>query len=145
MIGTMRIVWATITARRPANRLTASAAPSGKPRTVASSTAERLTSRLRSTMRHSSASSWNTRCNPSAIALSICGRVSPARTDEQKRASRGYLLRGAHLLAEARLHQLRWACGADRDHAPGPGGREKVDRGAALPACAQLLHAAART
>src|SRR5438094_2390678 len=115
-----------ITPRRPGKRFTASAAPSGRPRSVAKSTAERLTSRLRSTMRHSSTSSWNTRCSPSAIAL-ICERVSPALENEQEHASADQLLRRARLLAEARLHQLRRPCRADRDHAPRAGGGEKVD------------------
>src|SRR5438874_4524007 len=67
----------TMSARRPAKRFTASAAPSGRPSTVAMSTADRLTSRLKATMCQSSRSSSSTRCSPSAIAL-ICGRVAPA-------------------------------------------------------------------
>src|SRR5947208_6741979 len=67
----------TISARRPAKRFTASAAPSGRPSTVAMSTADRLTSRLKATMCQSSRSSSSTRRSPSAIAL-ICGRVAPA-------------------------------------------------------------------
>src|SRR5438067_8761928 len=132
-----------ITPRRPGKRFTASAAPSGRPRSVAKSTAERLTSRLRSTMRHSSTSSWNTRCSPSAIAL-ICERVSPGLENEQKYAPADPLRRGVRFLGEARLHQLRRTRGADRDHAPRDGGGEKVDRRAALPPRAQLLHAAPR-
>src|SRR5437868_8209794 len=67
----------TMSGRRPAKRFTASAAPSGRPSTVAMSTADRLTSRLKATMCQSSRSSSSTRCSPSAIAL-ICGRVAPA-------------------------------------------------------------------
>src|SRR5437764_14195653 len=67
----------TMSGRRPAKRFTASAAPSGRPSTVAISTADRLTSRLKATMCQSSRSSSSTRRSPSAIAL-ICGRVAPA-------------------------------------------------------------------
>src|SRR5438067_3729379 len=67
----------TMSGRRPAKRFTASAAPSGRPSTVAMSTADRLTSRLKATMCQSSRSSSSTRRSPSAIAL-ICGRVAPA-------------------------------------------------------------------
>ena len=56
----------------------------------------------------------------------------------------GELWRSAEVLAQARLHQLRRAGRADRDHAPRTGGAEALDLGAALPACAQLLHALAR-
>ena len=45
---------------------------------------------------------------------------------------------------QARLHQLRRAGRADRDHAPGAGRAAALDLGAALPARAQLLHGAAR-
>src|SRR5450756_885689 len=48
------------------------------------------------------------------------------------------------VLAQARLYQLRRPHRADRHHAPGPGGETALDLGEALPACAQLLHAAAR-
>src|SRR5256885_2601299 len=67
----------TTSARRPAKRFTASAAPSGRPTRVAMSTADRLTSRRKATMCQSSRSSSSTRRSPSAIAL-ICGRVAPA-------------------------------------------------------------------
>ena len=57
----------------------------------------------------------------------------------------GELLREAlSLLAEARLHQLRRAGRADRDHAQRAGRAPALDQRAALPARAQLLHAAAR-
>ena len=53
--------------------------------------------------------------------------------------------RGLPRLAEDRLHQLRRAGRPDRHDAPHAGRREKVDRRAALPACAEFLHAAAGT
>ena len=56
-----------------------------------------------------------------------------------------FLRRGAEVLAQARLHQLRRAGRPDRDHASRAGRAEALDLRAALPACAELLHAAART
>ena len=46
----MRALSSTTSARLPGNRPTASAAPSGKPSSVASTTADRLTARLSSAM-----------------------------------------------------------------------------------------------
>jgi hypothetical protein len=54
------------------------------------------------------------------------------------------LLAGLSLLAAARLHQLRRAGRADRDHASRAGRGATLDLGGPFPACAQLLHAAAR-
>ena len=48
------------------------------------------------------------------------------------------------VLVQAGLHQLWRAGGANCPHAPGTGGAQALDLGAALFACAQLLHAAAR-
>ena len=53
--------------------------------------------------------------------------------------------RGARLVAEARLHQLRRAGRADRRHAPGAGRAAPLDLGTPLPARARLLHGAAGT
>src|SRR5882672_9887532 len=47
-------------------------------------------------------------------------------------------------LAQDRLHQLRRAGRPDRHDAPHRGRREEMDRGVAVPARAELLHAAAR-
>ena len=52
--------------------------------------------------------------------------------------------RGAPRLGPDRRAELRRPGRADRGHAPHPGRGEALDRRAALPACAQLLHAAAR-
>src|SRR5438105_5566689 len=54
------------------------------------------------------------------------------------------LSRGAALLAEARLRELRRPGRADRDHAPRACRASSLDLRAALPARAQLLHAAPR-
>ena len=47
-------------------------------------------------------------------------------------------------LAEDRARQFRRAGRADRPHAPRARGGEALDRREAVPACAELLHAAAR-
>src|SRR5687768_16382023 len=52
--------------------------------------------------------------------------------------------RGAPLLAEARVHQLRRADWTDRDHAPGAGREEALDQRGPLSPRAQLLHAFTR-
>jgi hypothetical protein len=54
------------------------------------------------------------------------------------------LRRGLALLAEAGLHQLRRPGRADRDHAHRAGRAPPLDQREALPACAELLHGAAR-
>ena len=56
-----------------------------------------------------------------------------------------HLCRSVPLLAEARIHQLRRADRADRDHARGAGGKEALDQRGALSSRAELLHVAART
>ena len=60
-----------------------------------------------------------------------------------ERAAGGFVRRGVPVLAEARLHQLRRADRADRDHAPGAGRAAALDLRGPLPARAQLLHGAA--
>ena len=62
----------------------------------------------------------------------------------RRRPHRRGLRRGAALLAEAGLHQLRRAGRADRHHAHRTGRAAPLDQRAAFPACAELLHAAAR-
>ncbi len=54
------------------------------------------------------------------------------------------LRRGPALLARARRHQLRRPGRADRDHAHRAGRAPPLDQRTALPARAELLHAAAR-
>ena len=64
--------------------------------------------------------------------------VGPARSCAD------HVLAGVRLLAAAGLHQLRRAGRADRDHASRPGRGATLDFGEAVPARAQLLHAASR-
>ena len=71
-------------------------------------------------------------------------RSSPAPDSAARRARSRRLRRGLALLAEARLHQLRRAGRADRHHAQRTGRTPPLDQREAFPACAELLHAAAR-
>ena len=96
------------------------------------------------------------RCSPPPACSKGCWWRSRKRSPHEHEHGRGSRHRGrwpacsgeflgrVSLLAQARLHQLRRAGRADRDHARRAGGAPALDQRAPLPARAQLLHAAAR-
>ena len=79
-----------------------------------------------------------------AVSRPSAGNLMDAFHGHAARPHSRLLRRSPALLAQARLHQL-WRTGrADCHHAPRAGGAAPLDQREALPARAELLHAAAR-